>query len=175
MSSKPPVKPLTLDVRPVIAKGGSPCDLVDGAVAKLKPGQDFILLVPFEPVPLYSRLSRAGYTHHSEQTADGTWRIEFKSTGEIKQEAAPTKSRNERPPSENREVLVDNRGLEAPEPMVRTLEAAGKLGKDERLVMLSDRKPLHLFKELETRGFLFDCTEQPDHSFATQIWHASGQ
>ena len=58
--------------------------------------------------------------------------------------------------------------------MVRTLEALDGLASGAKLIMRSDRKPLHLFKELETRGFTFDCTEQMDHSFVTNIWHAAG-
>ncbi len=167
-----PAKPLVLDVRPILQKGGSPCDLIDKAIASLKPGQNFVLLVPFEPIPLYAKLTRDGFLHRKERMADGAWRIEFEkiadtapSTGKKRQVAGD-------PPTEGKEIRLDNRGLEPPEPMVRTLEAVGRLGHGDRLVMMSDRKPVHLFHELEARGFAFDCGEQPDRSFVTMIWLA---
>jgi hypothetical protein len=55
---------------------------------------------------------------------------------------------------------------------VRTLEALGDIASGGTIIMLSDRKPLHLFEELDARGFHFDCTEQDDHSFVTNIWHS---
>lgn len=72
------VKPLVLDTRPIFAAGQAPCAAVDEAVASLIPGQSLVLLVPFEPAPLYSKLGNEGFSHYSQQLEDGTWRIEFK-------------------------------------------------------------------------------------------------
>ena len=72
------VKPaLVLDVRPIFANGGSPCANIDAAVASLSPGQSLVLLAPFEPAPLFGKLGAKGFSHRSEATADGSWRIEF--------------------------------------------------------------------------------------------------
>jgi hypothetical protein len=68
---------LVLDVRPIFATGGSPCANIDAAVASLSPGQSFVLLAPFEPAPLFGKLGAKGFSHRSEATADGSWRIEF--------------------------------------------------------------------------------------------------
>ena len=70
-------EPLVLDVRPIFAQGGSPCAAIDDAVASLYPGQAFVLLVPFEPAPLFGKLGAKGLTHKSELQADGSYRIEF--------------------------------------------------------------------------------------------------
>lgn len=59
---------------------------------------------------------------------------------------------------------LDNRGLEPPEPMVRTLEAAERLGPDEVLEVLSDRRPMFLYPQLEERGFEHSTEDQPDGS-----------
>ncbi len=67
-----------LDIRPIFARGESPCDTIDGAVADLAPGQALVLLVPFEPIPLYTRLGRKGLTPQSRQLPDGTWEITFR-------------------------------------------------------------------------------------------------
>jgi uncharacterized protein (DUF2249 family) len=72
------VKPLVLDTRPIFAKGESPCGAIDEAAARLIPGQRLILLVPFEPVPLYAKLGKQGLSHKPAQFEDGVWRVEFK-------------------------------------------------------------------------------------------------
>ena len=33
---------------------------------------------PFEPVPLYAKLGRDGFSHQSRQVEDGSWQIEFR-------------------------------------------------------------------------------------------------
>jgi hypothetical protein len=70
-------EPLVLDVRPIFARGGSPCSTIDKAVANLSAGQVFVLVAPFEPAPLFSKLGAKGFSHKSQAMADGSWRIEF--------------------------------------------------------------------------------------------------
>ncbi|MEK7684610.1 MAG: DUF2249 domain-containing protein [Verrucomicrobiota bacterium] len=74
------VKPLELDTRPLFAAGQKPCDAIDQAVARLIPGQPLVLLVPFEPVPLYAKLKAQGFSHQARPLDDGTWRVEFRKT-----------------------------------------------------------------------------------------------
>ena len=69
-------------------------------------------------------------------------------------------------------IEVDARGLLPPEPMVRILEAAAELAQGCELHACTDRRPMHLFPQLEARGFRAECTEQPDGSFLTLIRHA---
>jgi uncharacterized protein (DUF2249 family) len=72
------VNPLVLDARPFFARGTTPCEAIDNAVARLRPGQPLVLLVPFEPVPLYTKLGGKGFLHETTQLEDGTWRVEFR-------------------------------------------------------------------------------------------------
>ena len=72
------VKPLLLDTRPIFARGETPCKAIDEATASLVPGQSLVLLVPFEPVPLYTKLGNQGFTHQAEELANGAWRVEFR-------------------------------------------------------------------------------------------------
>lgn len=72
------VRPLTLDVRPILAAGGTPCGPIEEAVSKLIPGQSLVVLVSFEPIPLYTKLGLCGFSHETSRLADGTWRVEFK-------------------------------------------------------------------------------------------------
>ncbi|MBL9135938.1 MAG: DUF2249 domain-containing protein [Verrucomicrobiales bacterium] len=80
------VQPLELDVRPILASGGSPCTAIEGAVAKLIRGQTLVVLAPFEPVPLYTKLGLCGYGHDTSRLPDGTWRVEFKPDGDADSE-----------------------------------------------------------------------------------------
>ena len=175
--SEQSLEPLILDVRPVFASGGSPCTLIDEAVGRLKPGQAFVLLVPFEPRPLYAKLGREGFTHHPEETEDGTWRIEFRRGKQVgatvAHESCECGGKSGGATGEIKgDISIDTCGLEPPEPLVRALEKVGQLQKGRKLTVRSDRKPVHLFTELENRGFTYDCNEQPDHNFITEIRHA---
>jgi uncharacterized protein (DUF2249 family) len=75
------VEPLVLDTRPIFAAGEKPCDAIDGAIATLIPGQPLILLVPFEPVPLYAKLEKLGFTHQAKELGANTWQVEFRKSG----------------------------------------------------------------------------------------------
>ena len=72
------VQPWLLDVRPILARGESPCGAIDDAVDQLIPGQPLVVLVPFEPVPLYIAMKRKGFKHQTRQLDDGTWQVEFR-------------------------------------------------------------------------------------------------
>ena len=76
-------EPLVLDVRPIFAQGGSPCSTIDEALGRLAPGQSFVLLVPFEPAPLFGKLGARGFRHKSEQQPDGSYRLEFTPGGAV--------------------------------------------------------------------------------------------
>jgi uncharacterized protein (DUF2249 family) len=70
--------PLVLDVRPLFARGQSPCDAIEEAVAALSHGQALVLIAPFEPIPLYTKLGNQGFAHETTRAADGSWRVEFR-------------------------------------------------------------------------------------------------
>ncbi len=69
--------PTVLDTRPIFARGDTPCAAIDEAVARVGVGQTLVLLVPFEPVPLYAKLAQQGFKGVGSQLSDGTWRMEF--------------------------------------------------------------------------------------------------
>lgn len=76
------VKPLELDVRPILESGGSPCSAIESAISRLIRGQVLVVLAPFEPLPLYTKLGLCGYGHETTRLPDGTWRVEFKPEGD---------------------------------------------------------------------------------------------
>jgi hypothetical protein len=68
------------------------------------------------------------------------------------------------------EVLqVDTRGLEPPQPMIRILETLAGLPEGAQLRARTDRRPMHLYAQLEDRGFIAETQEQPDGGFLTYV------
>ena len=66
-----------LDVRPDIRDGHDPLSKILGAADRVEAGGRLVVVVGFEPVPLYRVLGERGFSHRSERTADGTWRVAF--------------------------------------------------------------------------------------------------
>ncbi|MYM33436.1 DUF2249 domain-containing protein [Duganella sp. FT50W] len=66
--------------------------------------------------------------------------------------------------------LLDVGGLEAPEPMVRILEALDRLSDDERLRVLIDREPVPLYRILLRNGYQYRTTPQDDQRYEVMIW-----
>ena len=60
------------------------------------------------------------------------------------------------------ETSLDNRGLEPPMPMIRTLEALSGLAPGDVLVIHNDRVPVYLLPQLEARGARFHVDERPE-------------
>ena len=59
-------------------------------------------------------------------------------------------------------VVLDVRGLEPPEPMIRTLAALEQLPPGSTLVQINVRVPKFLLPLLDERGFTYDIREQGD-------------
>ncbi len=69
-------------------------------------------------------------------------------------------------------IEVDARGLEPPQPMVRILEAATDLPPGVTLYARTDRRPMHLYAQLEARGLRAETFPETDGSFLTHIRRA---
>jgi uncharacterized protein (DUF2249 family) len=68
----------TLDVREMMAEGGDPFAAIMRAVERLRPGEEFELLAPLDPVPLYGVLDARGFAHHTEDLGGGDYRVVFR-------------------------------------------------------------------------------------------------
>ncbi len=64
---------------------------------------------------------------------------------------------------------LDNRGLEPPQPMMRTLEALEGLSKGETLSIINDRRPMFLYEQLDELGYRHKTIERNDGSFLIEI------
>jgi hypothetical protein len=92
-----------------------------------------------------------GFSHSAQALDAGEWEVLF-TPGATKQTASPsgTSVFGDWPEPA---VKLDNRDLDPPEPMVRILAAAEKLGPGETLSALLRREPVFLFPQLEKRGY----------------------
>jgi len=137
-----PTRQVEVDVRPELARGEEPFGRIMDAITTLASGHAVMLRVPFEPAPLYKVLERRGLTHWTERRAADDWVVWFW---------------NARAPEP---VVLDVRGLEPPEPMVRILERVDTLAPDGVLDVIHDRHPIFLYPQLDARGFAYEAEEQ---------------
>ena len=70
------------------------------------------------------------------------------------------------------ERLLDVRGLEQPEPLLRALAALGKLAAGEYLHLLSDRDPVLLYPLLAQQGFACEQLADRAETIEVLIWRA---
>ncbi|HLU83368.1 MAG TPA: DUF2249 domain-containing protein [Trueperaceae bacterium] len=73
-----------------------------------------------------------------------------------------------------RQAFLDNRGLEPPNPMIRTLEKLDELDKGDVLTIHNDRVPIYLLPQLNEMGALYQVAEQSDGSAIVTITKGSG-
>lgn len=66
-------------------------------------------------------------------------------------------------------MMLDNRGLEPPQPMMRTLAALEELQEGQTLVIINDRRPMFLFEQLDEMGYLYLTEQQEDGSYKVTI------
>lgn len=166
-------QPVTLDVREDIRNGGEPFSKIMSAVAQLSPDENLLLLAPFEPKPLFGVLAQQGFKHSAREIGNGDWEVLFTRSGEtsaaVKTSAPAPRVVREVETEGGSWIEVDARGLEPPMPMVTILEALADLPADAELRAHTDRRPMHLYAQLEERGFTGESEEQTDGSFITQI------
>lgn len=162
-----------LDVRPILRDGGEPFSVIMGAVAALAPGQSLRLLATFKPIPLFQVLGARGFEPSAREIGGGDWEVIFTPVVAAAQPGLGGEDPSLRTGSEadwpepRREF--DCRGLEPPEPMVKTLEGVESLVPGQTLSALLPREPLFLFEELEARGHEWRGSSEPDGSYRILI------
>lgn len=70
-------EPLRLDVRPFHERGEEPFGAIMTAVDSLEPGQAFLLVNSFEPVPLLRVLGKRGFEARCEEVGPDEWHVLF--------------------------------------------------------------------------------------------------
>lgn len=165
-------KPTRLDVREDIRNGREPFTRIMAVVALLHPDDSLLLLAPFEPKPLFGVLQKHGFCHSSRQIENGDWEVLFTRKSET-----PAATNGKNIPAATATIMVtapelvevDVRGLEPPQPMVKILETLIALPDGVELRAYTDRRPMHLYPQLEARGFKGQTEEQSDGSYITII------
>jgi uncharacterized protein (DUF2249 family) len=143
---------MDLDVRPILRAGGEPFSVIMAAIGRLEEGQGLRLYAPFKPVPLFAVMAEKGFGHSDRALDDGEWEVLFTPAAKPEKVSAASGDFDFGAwPAPG--FQLDNRDLEPPEPMVRILAAADKLGPGETLSALLRREPVFLFPQLEKRGF----------------------
>ncbi|MGH7610160.1 MAG: DUF2249 domain-containing protein [Candidatus Dormibacteria bacterium] len=66
-----------LDVRELMSRGDDPFAVIMDAVSRLGESEQFELIAPLDPVPLYAVLGARGYDHRTEETGGGDYRVVF--------------------------------------------------------------------------------------------------
>ncbi len=164
-------KTVTVDVRDDIRSGREPFSKIMNAASALRTNEQLLLIAPFEPVPLFRVMEKQGFQHTVQSNKPGDWEVLFvRSTDAQPAEVTPTStSRDASAPSATEIVDVDARGLEPPQPLVRILESLAALPAGAELRAWTDRRPMHLYAQLEERGFSATTADQPNGSFLTHI------
>lgn len=169
-----PGKIVELDVRPHLRKKLEPFKLIMDTVKELHPEDTFVLHATFKPTPLLALMKTKGYVNQVKKISKDHWVTTFLHKSrkhELKGEmdvlatsewldSPETKTKAE--DGEQRIYELDNRGLQPPQPMVRTLNTLEKANVGDQVIIHNDRIPMFLIEELNQLGYLFEVEEFHD-------------
>lgn len=172
-----------LDVRDDLRQGREPFSRIMAAVAALGSDQTLHLHTTFEPVPLFTVMAKRGFTHRAEAHTPDDWSVWFfRTTGEPGAPGSPAERAESAaatpdagapaPGVRPDDIVLDVRGLEPPEPLVRTLEALERLPRGRTLVQVNVRIPQHLLPLLRERGFEYTLEQSRPDLVTVHIQHA---
>jgi uncharacterized protein (DUF2249 family) len=163
LTALPADRVVDCDVREDLRAGIEPLRRILDAARALPAGSALRVRAIFEPAPLYSVLARQGLAHATECFAPDDWRVWFYRDEQAASSAAAAPAGDGVAHDDGDTIVLDVRGLEPPEPMVRTLEALATMPRGHTLVQINVRVPQYLLPRLAERGFVYDIREQgPD-------------
>ncbi len=152
---------VTLDVRPILAKGIDPFDEIMKTLKGMDDHKTLLIINTFEPIPILNILKKRGYEFETERPETGIVHTYLHKT-----EAGPASGEVlEIKPGETEDFEaienrfhgklkeIDVRDLEMPMPMVTVLEELENLSDGEALYVHHKRLPQYLLPELENRHF----------------------
>lgn len=167
-------KTVELDVREHLRNKRDPFKLIMDHVKTLAKDDTFLLHATFKPTPLLKVMRLKGYVNKAEQLAAGHWLVTFvhksrKAELDIAEEEAEPEASAAGADREPVVHKLDNRGLEPPQPMVRTLRKLEEARPGDQVVIHNDRVPMFLIEELHALGYAYDIKEQDDGSAIVHI------
>ena len=163
-----------LDVREDLRSGREPFSRIMSAVYALGDRDVLHLRATFEPLPLFKVLGKRGFVHESQAHASDDWSAWFwrpaaPSAADDATSAAPAA---DVPPDDATTHHLDVRGLEPPEPIVRTLAALSSLPLGHTLVQINSRVPQFFLPVLAERGFACTVDDSRADRVLVRIVHA---
>ncbi|MDF2923617.1 MAG: universal stress protein [Paenibacillaceae bacterium] len=168
---------IELDVREELRQKKDPFELIMGTVKKLGKNDLLVLHATIKPTPLLGLMKLKGYSHKVEKIQADYWITMFvhKSLAPLLKQDDPEESAEDEEPQMRapgeppRTTHLDNRGLEPPQPMVRTLAALKNAAPGDRIIIHNDRVPAFLLEEIKEMGYPCDIASQADGSAIVTI------
>ncbi|RXI98284.1 DUF2249 domain-containing protein [Anaerobacillus alkaliphilus] len=178
-------KIVVLDVREDLKNKLEPFQKIMTTVKTLEKSDIFVLHSTIKPTPLMTLLKTRGYENLVEKRADDHFITTFKKK---KRSLLFWKNKHEnidRPNCPQQDIpsvgqddtnsyYLDNRGLEPPQPMVRTLARLTSMKNGEVLTIRNDRLPAFLIEELNQLGYEYKPIEMEDGSVEVVITKNGG-
>jgi uncharacterized protein (DUF2249 family) len=170
-----------LDVREDMHTGREPFSRIMAAVAALGADELLHLRTIFEPVPLIGLLEKRGFDHEKARHDADDWSVWFwrgeRAAGarESEPHEAPSPKSAARASTDvagRPTVWLDVRGLEPPEPLVRTLAALESVPEGHQLMQINVRIPQLLLPMLAERGFACEVDDSRANEVHVRIWRA---
>lgn len=169
-----------LDVRPHLRKKLEPFQVIMETVKELDVDDIFVLHATFKPTPLFGVLKMKGLAGKAEKIGIDHWVSTFvnkKNKLWLEELSSEEKAAKAEPPGNDAlpaedgpaSVTLDNRGLEPPKPMMRTLAALARCRSGDEVIIHNDRVPMFLIEELHGLGYPYTVEEQPDGSAKVNI------
>ncbi|MBS4209406.1 DUF2249 domain-containing protein [Bacillus sp. FJAT-50079] len=166
-----------LDVRPYLREKIEPFKIIMDTVKSLEMDDVFVLHATFKPTPLLGVLKMRGFVNKVEKKEKDHWIVTFVNKKNrhllnidpnevIEPASVSPKKKTERAA---KTIELDNRGLEPPQPMMRTLAALDRSQPGDQVLIHNDRVPVFLIEELNGLGYPFHVEEQTDGTAKVKI------
>lgn len=172
-----PADVLDLDVRPILAAGRDPFNLIMKKTGELATGQALRIINDFDPIPLVQLLGKRGFRTWGEILEGGVFHTYFFKGGEVRMGTAEAERRSpdwdeKLKQYEGRMKEIDVRALEMPLPMLTILEELDHLPAGHALYVHHKRIPMFLLPELEDRKFAYRSWEIAEGNVKMLIFNA---
>ena len=171
-----------IDVREDLRSGNEPFSKIMAAVAALGESEVLRLRSTFEPVPLFTVLGKRGFVHESEEHGADDWSVWFwrpatgatevpkRDDSDSAQSSVESAADDLSSYADGKTLVLDVRGLNPPEPLMRTLAALETLPDGQELLQVNARVPQFLFPMLVERGFACEVDESHADRVLVRIW-----
>lgn len=156
---------IDLDVRPVIASGKDPLNIILEKIESIQQGQVLKIINTFEPIPLILLLEKKGFVTYTDVVDDSlieTYFYKATKAGNIESVKVVEATMDwdcvvQR--FNNNFRMIDVRELEMPLPMLTIIDALENLPSETALYVYHKRIPVFLLPELTERKFDYRIKE----------------